>query len=679
MDGNAETTAFARHRFSYEGAFSRNLGWLTEWEQQALRAKRVAIAGMGGVGGVHLTTLARMGIGAFHIADLDNFELANFNRQVGATMATLGAPKADVLAAMARDINPEVTVATFGDGLTAGNLEAFLAGVDLFIDGLDFFAIDIRRRVFARCRELGIPAITAAPLGMGAAYLVFEPSGMSFEQYFGFDGLPPERQYVRFLVGLAPRALHFRYLADRSYVDLAGHRGPSTASAVQLCAGAAAAEAVKLLLRRGRVRAAPHFHQFDAYRGKWVSGRLRLGHRHPLQRLKLALADRAFAAMSRQAATPAPTRPATDLERIVDAARWAPSGDNTQPWRIRPVGVDRLAIDLSAQAATDVYDYRDGEPTMLSAGMLLESIRISASSLGRAMDWSYDGSSGNIHHISVHLPKAEGHAPDRLLSSLFLRSVDRRPYPLDRLADVQREALAAALGGTLEIEWHESLASRWRFARLSALATDIRLRCLEAFRVHQRVVDWDRAYSPTGIPAGALGLDPATLKTMRWAMQDWRRLQRMNRWPGATAAATVELDYLPALCCAGFFSLRLPAPRPRDKAARMESLLKAGSAIQRFWLTATQLGLALQPSLAILIFAHYGRDGTAFTEDKALRSKAQALQRALTLSIGARADDLVFLGRVGRRPARPPKARSVRLRIADLMRPAVSDEESVAT
>jgi hypothetical protein len=59
--------------FAYAPAFDRNIGWVTEWEQQALRAKRVAIAGMGGVGGIHLLSLARLGIGRFSIADLDAF------------------------------------------------------------------------------------------------------------------------------------------------------------------------------------------------------------------------------------------------------------------------------------------------------------------------------------------------------------------------------------------------------------------------------------------------------------------------------------------------------------------------------------------------------------------------------------------------------------------------------
>ncbi len=67
--------------FDYAQAFSRNLGWITEAEQLRLRYATVAIGGMGGVGGHHLLALARMGVGNFRIADYDNFELVNFNRQ----------------------------------------------------------------------------------------------------------------------------------------------------------------------------------------------------------------------------------------------------------------------------------------------------------------------------------------------------------------------------------------------------------------------------------------------------------------------------------------------------------------------------------------------------------------------------------------------------------------------
>ena len=78
--------------FDYNQAFQRNIGWVTREEQQALRKKRAAVGGLGGCGGAYVTTLARLGIGSFSLADFDAFELANFNRQVGARMSTLDPP-----------------------------------------------------------------------------------------------------------------------------------------------------------------------------------------------------------------------------------------------------------------------------------------------------------------------------------------------------------------------------------------------------------------------------------------------------------------------------------------------------------------------------------------------------------------------------------------------------------
>lgn len=279
-------------RFAYDEAFARNIGWVTEAEQARLRGKRVAIAGMGGVGGVHLTTLARLGIGAFNIADFDVFDLPNFNRQAGAVMSSVGRPKVDVLAEMARDINPELDIRCFPRGVSDDNLDDFLAGVDLYVDGLDFFAFAARRATFAACHRLGIPAVTAAPLGMGTAVLVFVPGGMTFEEYFRLDGCDEEEMAVRFLLGLSPAMLQIGYLADRSRVNLAERRGPSTVAACQLCAGVTATESLKILLGRGGVLAAPRGYQFDAYRNRFVRTWRPGGNRNPLQRLGLWIARR---------------------------------------------------------------------------------------------------------------------------------------------------------------------------------------------------------------------------------------------------------------------------------------------------------------------------------------------------------------------------------------------------
>ena len=278
--------------FTYEEAFSRNIGWLTRQEQALLRQKRVAIAGLGGVGGVHLLTLCRLGIGKFHLADFDTFDLANFNRQAGATVGTLGQAKLEVMIQQAKDINPELELTGFADGITSSNLEEFLDGVDLYIDGLDFFAFEARQQVFAACAARGIPAITAAPLGMGAAVLNFLPGGMSFNDYFRLEDGTEADKPLRFLMGLAPARLQMGYLIDPSAVDLANRKGPSTIMACQLCAGIAATEALKILLGRGQVHAAPWGVHFDAYRNRlertWRPG----GNANPLQRLALTLARR---------------------------------------------------------------------------------------------------------------------------------------------------------------------------------------------------------------------------------------------------------------------------------------------------------------------------------------------------------------------------------------------------
>ena len=278
-------------RFSYAEAFDRNLGWFTNTEQTCLQGKTIAIAGMGGVGGVHLLTLVRLGVAKFRIADLDFFEVANFNRQVGAMMSTVEQPKVSVLAKMAKDINPEAEIVEFSAGVTGQNIDDFLRGADLFIDGFDFFALDIRRKTFARCRELGIPAMTAAPVGMGVAFLVFTKDGMPFEDYFRFEGKSELRQYINFLMGLAPSGMHRSYLVDPSRLDIAKRKAPSTMIGVQLCASFTAAQAVKFLLNRGEVRPAPYHYHFDAYLNKFKAG-LRRGNNTLLQRLKGNAAER---------------------------------------------------------------------------------------------------------------------------------------------------------------------------------------------------------------------------------------------------------------------------------------------------------------------------------------------------------------------------------------------------
>jgi tRNA threonylcarbamoyladenosine dehydratase len=279
----------AASRFDYSIAVSRNLGWVTSSEQKILRGARIAIAGLGGVGGAHLLTLARLGIGAFNIADFDDFDVQNLNRQAGAFMSTVGHSKCQTVARMAKDINPELDIRTFQEGVTEANVEAFLKDVDVYVDGLDFFVLPIRRMVFAKCRELGIPALTAAPLGMGVSFLYFDPDKTSFEDYFKLEGRSREDQYARFIAGLSPLMLNRGYLAVPESVNFAEKRGPSTAMACDFCAGMVGTTVLKLLLNRGPIKAAPWSLHFDAYLHKYHQVWRPFGNANPLQQLLIRL------------------------------------------------------------------------------------------------------------------------------------------------------------------------------------------------------------------------------------------------------------------------------------------------------------------------------------------------------------------------------------------------------
>ena len=196
----------------YKEAFDRNRGLILAETQKKFRKTRIAIPGTGGAGGVYTTTLARLGIGAFHIADFDTFSLANFNRQAGAMMSTIDKQKQDVMEGMIRDINPYAHIATFGE-IQKENIDDFLDGVDIVVDGMDFFQIDVRRMIFKSAYKKGIPVITAAPLGFGSAVHIFDKHSMTFDDYFNInDGMSYREKIIPFGIGTTPALLKSVYM-----------------------------------------------------------------------------------------------------------------------------------------------------------------------------------------------------------------------------------------------------------------------------------------------------------------------------------------------------------------------------------------------------------------------------------------------------------------------------------
>jgi len=352
------------------------------------------------------------------------------------------------------------------------------------------------------------------------------------------------------------------------------------------------------------------------------------------------------------------------VERILEAAHWAPSGDNAQPWTFEVQDPGRFDVCVRVEPG-NVYEYRHGEPTLISAGTLLANIAVSAPSNGKRVRWDYLGAEGPLHRIRVVLEDDAQASDHPLHAEIQRRSVDRRPYRMQPLRPEDKQALAEALGPGCSVIWHESLAARRKIAGLTRLATDIRLRIPETFAIHSRIVDWQRAYSPDAIPSRALGVDAMTQKMMRWTLAKRKRTELANRL-GSPFFAGMQMDFLPGIFSAAYFAFRFQEARKAGPEG-VRQLLRGGEAVQRFWLTASKRGLALQPCLATLAFAHYGLADEPFTVSQAERRKAQTLARRVVRDLGD-LQSTFFVGRIGYPQASKLESRSLRLPLDRLVR-----------
>ncbi len=347
---------------------------------------------------------------------------------------------------------------------------------------------------------------------------------------------------------------------------------------------------------------------------------------------------------------------------ILELARWAPSGDNTQPWRFEVVDDHRLIVHAFDTREHCVYDL-DGHSSQIAHGALLETLAIAASQHGLRAEVRQQPDAPDTHpEYWVELIPDSAVAPDPLLPYIPQRSVQRRPMRTTRLTHVEKQALQNAIGKFYTVRWFEGGAQRWRLARLMFGNAKLRLTLPEAYPVHRAIIEWNARFSEDKVPDQALGLDTMTLKLMRWVMLSWARVRFFNTYLAGHLLPRIEMDLLPGLFCAAHFAI------VAQRAPQMiDDYVAAGRAVQRFWLTATSLGLGFQPEQTPLIFVRYLRNGITFTGHAGSLSQAQKLVGQLDAVLGERVPLTLFMGRVGHAP--PPAARALRLPLQKLIRP----------
>ncbi|MCP3683462.1 MAG: hypothetical protein GY861_12315 [bacterium] len=248
--------------YNYDAAVSRNIGILTPEAQDIIKNSSVAVAGAGGVGGVYIEQIVRTGIANIKIADQDIFEISNLNRQAGALYSTLGRNKTEVMCERAKDINPNVNIEAYPEGVTLENVAEFVSGTDVVADLVDYFSPEARLALHKAARENKQYVISTPSTGFGTLVLCFDPNGKTIEDLFEFPDDPEQIKNHH----MNPKKLigcDMAYIPDL-YMQKAEEGTISTiAPAVTLAGAGAAAQTVKLLLYLEQQKDPDKFREYD--------------------------------------------------------------------------------------------------------------------------------------------------------------------------------------------------------------------------------------------------------------------------------------------------------------------------------------------------------------------------------------------------------------------------------
>jgi molybdopterin/thiamine biosynthesis adenylyltransferase len=171
--------------------YHRNLGVLNLSEQIKLLQSKVAIIGAGGLGGMVLELLARMGIGELIIADKDIIRDSNLNRQLLSTELNLGTEKIKAAIKRVEEINSSVKINGYSVFINANNVKDIIQGVEVVVDALD--NLPSRFILQHACQSLKIPLVHGAVAGFHGQLTTIFPEDKGLELIYGSKEKLPER------------------------------------------------------------------------------------------------------------------------------------------------------------------------------------------------------------------------------------------------------------------------------------------------------------------------------------------------------------------------------------------------------------------------------------------------------------------------------------------------------
>ena len=622
----------------------RNRNKMTREEQARQRTLRIGVVGMSaGHSIAHVLAMEGL-VGEIRIADFDTIELSNLNR-IPASVLDLGLNKAVVAARRIAEIDPYLKVVMTPEGITPENLGTFLDGLDLLIEECD--SLDVKLLVREAARERYIPVLmeTSDRGVLDVERYDLEPDRPIFHGLLGdikysmLEGLSTAEKSPYALRILGPSDVSSRAAASMIELGQTITAWPQLASEVTLGAATTAAAVRRFGLGEelpsGRVR-------FDVE--EILAG---IG---PVPIESEAQIDLAL--------TP-PEDPLLESDDIIDlmadAARRAPSGGNIQPWRFEANDHEVRFYVLPERTSMMDVQHRGSHVAVGAALFNARTIAASMHQLGPVRLFPTGPKSQHLATMELGNERDPEIAP--LRDYVHTRSTNRhigRPAPINQetLAHLTRGVEREGARRRVMVEREEINAC----AQL--LADSDRLRFLLP-QVHHEMnseLRWPgRDALEEGLDVRTLEMDPFGYAAMELLgrpdvmthLADWRGGQAL----GLRTKAAVSLSSAVAL---------VTVPRAEPK-----WYVRGGAALERFWLSAEQQGLALQPASPVFLYAVDEKDKLQLGGERYLEEMVRLSAQFNSLWNLDDGESMIMVLRVHHAP--PPSVRSIRLPLARVL------------
>jgi hypothetical protein len=609
---------------------TRNQYKITTAERSVLAQKKIGIMGLSVGQSIALTVAMERSCGEIRLADFDQLELSNLNR-IRSGVHTLGVSKVIIAAREIAEIDPYLPVICFPQGVHAENIDQFLwegGRLDVLVDECD--SLDIKILARYRARALGIPVVmTTSDRGLlDVERFDCEPDrpllhGLLPDLDPGtLKGLSNEDKVPYILPMLGVETLSTRAKASMVEIGQSITTWPQLASSVIL-GGAVGADVCRSIALGHSQASGRYFVDLEALiDNKQTAGEMAvhppaqaLGHTQEENHSQ----DQMLGLVERLIPFQAPGR--TRLERqqvvaLVEAAILAPSGGNCQPWQwVYRDGT--LCVFHDRQRSASLLDY-EHRGSFVALGAACENLVLQAHAMGLEVvirSFPLEHETRLVAAIDFPSEQAachrEPHLCDGLVQAIASRHTNRKrgvrkALPQGVLSQLSAAAQSIQGATCFSLEEEHELQE---IGSLLGAAERLRLLHEQSHREMMSELRWSKAEaerSRSGLDLDTLELSASDLAALQ-VCRDWSVLSLVQQWQGGRALEKPVKRSVEVASSVGLITM--PGSRPID-------YFRGGRAMQRAWLTATQLNVAFQPVTSLIyLFARLVRgNGTGLPD-----------------------------------------------------------------